>query len=375
MRKLIAAFLVFLVFGAPASLAQDDALTYGLSIQEYLEQALPSQEGRQINYDDFTGVLTVIDTPSNQRLIKELIRQFDVGPQQVMIEARFVEIEFTDLNELGIEWYWYRPDRGNSGPEFGVSTSGTNYQGIQWDGGTTTATTFPLTSTYGMDFFISQAFANSGFIRAYLHALASEGRANLLSSPRVTTLSGQMANIQVTQTIPYASEISLENEGTADHPNWTVSYTIDERLTGITLEVTPYVSENTDVITLDIHPEISTLYDRVDTDINQISTEDTPDAPNLLTISGLSENLGWPIVDTRTMQTSVMVRSGRTVIMGGFVKDDDTDTKKKIPFLGDIPVIGPLFRYNYQTRTKRNLVIFLTATLITAEGEPVANLQ
>lgn len=340
---------------------EEDELLYSLSIEEYLNNALPPEKGRVITFNELTGILTVTDTPSNHRLIRKLIRQFDVGPKQVMIEAKFVEIAFDELDELGIEWYWYK----HGDITFGESSTATpenvpvnvspTYQGVQWD-------TFPATS-FGLGFVTSQ-YGTDKFITAYLRALASEGRADLLSSPKVTTLSGQMANIQVTQTIPYASDVNFENVGTADHPVWQLKYTIEEKVTGITLEVTPYVSRNSDIITLEIHPEVSNL-------VTRRPIFESAAAVPFLEEAGVPTYLGWPVIDTRTAQTSVVIESGETVVMGGFVKDDETLTKKKIPFLGDIPLIGNIFKYEYKSRAKKNLVIFLTATLITPEGKTV----
>ncbi len=353
--------------------AQDD-FTYSLSVEEYLNNALPPQEGRSINFNEATGILTVTDTPTNQKLIRRLVQQFDIGPQQVMIEARFVEISFTDLDELGIEWYW----RKEGDIEFNRSTTGSaisvtdrvtgavresdyvfnpDYEGVRWD------SSFPQAG-FGLGLIMSQWESNN-FITAYLQALASEGRANLLSSPKVTTLSGQMANIQITETIPYVSDVDFENSGTAEHPIWQFEYTIEERITGITLEVTPFVSSESEVITLEIHPEVSNLIERRPIFVGD---DDNPFTSG----ASVPDMLGWPIVDTRTAQTSVMVQSGETVVMGGFVNDDDTEENKKVPLLGDIPLIGNLFKYKYKERTKKNLVIFLTATLITADGSPAS---
>ena len=355
-RLSILIFAVAVVCFFPAW-AQDE-FEYALSIEEYLDNALPPQEGRIINYNEVTGILVVTDTPSNQRLIRTLIRQFDVGPKQIMIEAKFVEITFEDLNELGIEWHWFRPGDITIGSAMAGTAYSPEGKGMQWDADSTT--TFPQ-SDFGLDMIISQ-YESGKFLTAYLKALASEDRVNLLSSPKVTTLSGQMANIQVTRTIPYVSDVDFENSGTAEHPIWQFEYTIEERITGITLEVTPYVSENSDIITLEIHPEVSNLKER------RPIFEGA--AANIITSGrGVPQLLGWPVIDTRTAQTSVMVRSGGTVIMGGFVSDDETVEKKKVPFLGDIPLIGNLFKYEYKTRTKKNLVIFLTATLVTSEGE------
>ena len=362
----LAALFVF----ATGAFAQND-VEYSLSIEEYLDSALPPREGRIINYNDLTGILTITDTPSNHRLIRKLIEQFDVGPKQILIEAKFVEISFEDLDELGIEWYWHKHGDITLGEtsssyiaDTGTYAANPDYQGIQWDNATTD--TFPQKG-FGMGFILSQ-WESGKFLTAYLAALASENRANLLSSPKITTLSGQMANIQVTQTIPYASEVNFENSGTAEHPIWQFEYTFEERVTGIILEVTPYVGASGDIITLEIHPEVSNLYDRRPIFEGASTWTENPitygaDVPALL---------GWPVVDTRTAQTTVMVRSGDTIVMGGFVNDDDTVTEKKVPILGDIPLIGNLFKYKEVTRAKKNLVIFLTATLITSEGETVS---
>ncbi|MBN1870944.1 MAG: hypothetical protein JW800_00060 [Candidatus Omnitrophica bacterium] len=357
-----------------------DEYLYELSIEEYLTEALPDQDGRTITYNDITGILTVTDTPTNHKLIEKLIKQFDIGPQQVMIEAKFVEITFEDLDELGIEWYWHRhgditftdiaagEDITNSllgstdDMDSDTYYSSPNYQGVQWD--VESSNQFPVTD-FGLGFIISQ-YESGKFLTAYLKALASEERANLLSSPKITTLSGQNANIQVTQKFPYVSEVDFENQGTAEDPIWVFDYTIEEKVTGITLEVTPYVNSGSNIITLDLHPEVSNLIARrpiyVGDDDNPFTQE--ADVPALL---------GWPVIDTRTSRASVMVKSGETIVMGGFVKDDETLTKKKVPLLGDIPFVGNLFKYEYKSREKKNLVIFLTATIITPSGSEITS--
>ncbi|MBL7071188.1 MAG: type II secretion system protein GspD [Candidatus Omnitrophica bacterium] len=369
---LFVTIFALIIFSASSARAQGEAdPEYTLSVEEYLNSALPPQEGRSITFNEVTGILTVTDTPSNQRLIRKLIKQFDVGPRQVMIEAKFVEIEFEDLDEMGIEWYWYKHGDITLGdastttymdtPQVGDPNDfifSDTYKGVQWD--TDANSPFPL-SNFGLGFILSK-YESGKFLTSYLRALASEGRANLLSSPKITTLSGQMANIQITQTIPYVSNVDFDNSGTAEHPIWQFEYTIEERVTGITLEVTPYVGGDSDIVTLEIHPEISNLVSRRPIFVGEAGNPFTSAA-------AVPALLGWPVIDTRTAQTSVMVKSGETVVMGGFVQDDDTVTKKKVPILGDIPLIGKLFRYDYKSRSKKNLVIFLTATLITAEGE------
>ncbi len=357
--RFIVSVIVLLISCALACAQDEIEYTYSLSIEDYLDNALPPQDGRMVNFNEVTGILTVTDTPSNHRLIKRLVKQFDVGPRQVLIEAKFVEISFDDLDELGIEWYFRRHGNVNINEDTGTQWSlpqeiesgiaagdlrraapilGPNWQGIQWDDSASAADAFPR-SNFGLGFVLSQ-YESGKFLTAYLRALASEDRANLLSSPKITTLSGQMANIQVTQTIPYVSEVDFENAGTADNPIWQFEYTISERLTGIMLEVTPYVSSNNDVITLDIHPEVSNLVERE-------AIYESGDNP-FTSDADVPSTLGWPVIDTRTAQTSVIVSSGETIVMGGFIQDDDHVRDKKVPLLGDLPVVGRLFRYKHE---------------------------
>ena len=84
------------------------------------------------------------------------------------------------------------------------------------------------------------------------------------------------------------------------------------------------------------------------------------------------DNLGWPVIDTRSAQTSVTVRSGDCILIGGLIQDADNSTvKRQIPILGDLPLVGPLFKYEYQNREKKNLIVVLTARLIDTHGEEV----
>ena len=354
---LFASLLLITVFPVFAQEEGEEEETV-LEIKDYLEQALPPQEGRNIVLNPAVGLLIITDTPSNHRLIKELLRLIDVGPKQIIIEAKFVEVGVDALDEAGIEWYWHR--KGVLGGklsdiEVGNSASETDpLYGIHWDSATQD---FPQTGYAkpeggGFDFFISKTTFDGNFIRAYLHALEQSKKGNLLSSPRVTTLSGQQANIQITRTLPYISEVDVENRGTAEVPHWVWTYTIEEKVTGITLEVTPTVGEG-NLITMDIHPNIDVFKGRV-------SSHEMASA-----------ELGYPLIDTRTTQTSLTVKSGSTIILGGLMQDKDELVNKKIPLLGDIPLLGRLFRYKYRNREKKNLLIFITATLLTPTGEEI----
>lgn len=366
-KRALAVFLLITAFFwiKPSSLFPEEKR---LTVKDYLEKALPFQDGRKIAYNETAKLLTVTDTKTNHRLIKQLIEQFEMGQKQVMIETRFVEIDETNLAELGIEWDFYQSGSETSATKnkawFHKPTIiGTGeYKGVRWNDSATAA--FPKAGDLAGQFYISKITSAGDFIAANLRALEQKGKANLLSAPKVTTLSGQMANIQVTRVYPYVSDFTLENIGTAEFPIWNYKLTIAEKPVGISLEVTPYVGEGTNTITLDIHPEVSVLKNQV-----RISN---------LTVNGatagtpiISDDLGWPVIDVRTTQTSIVVDSGETVILGGMIRDDEQITKRKVPVLGDIPLLGKAFQYDYKNQRKINLLIFITAAIITADGEMI----
>jgi len=184
--------------------------------------------------------------------------------------------------------------------------------------------------------------------------LESTGKANILSSPKITTLSGQVANIQSVRTIPYATAVTRTNiaqgADAANNPIFVDTFTIAEKTVGIKLPVKPTVGEDKETITLEISPEVSQIVDQVPI------------------VSTAGSALGMPVIDARSVQTTVVVKSGETIILGGLVKDNEIDTTRQVPLLGNIPMIGNLFKFKSKSREKSNLIILITATLVTAEG-------
>lgn len=330
------------------------------TIKEYLEANLPPQDGRLIVLDEITGLMTITDTKKNQDLALQLIREWDVGPKQIQIEAKFIEITFTDLDEMGVDWNLVTDGK----PQLALVSDASAGEQTLFGTATTSALAFAdAANTAGAGILIGKTALTGTQLLAYLKALTQSGKANLLNAPRVTTLSGQMANIQVVRSFPYATsvertliDLTSSTGGTTDDVFPVETYEVEEEITGIILEVTPSVSQGSDIITMDIHPEVTQLIQQIDL------TESTT----------FPEDLGWPIIDTRTAQSSVMVRSGQTILLGGLIQDADTDTvDRKVPFLGDLPLLGNLFRYEYENREKKNLVVFITAKLISTRGDEI----
>lgn len=342
-----------LFFVADPIFAQDEeessSETGGQSIKEYLEEALPANADRRIVLDETTGMLTVTDTPSNQQIVKELIKLWDIGTKQVRIQARFVEVDVTALKELGVEWFWRRVQNTTAKRDLGINA-------ITPPVSSNSPYTFgTATETSGLGIQIGKSYLTGSQLWVYIKALEEEGKANLLSSPSVTTLSGQMANIQLANILPYASEFERTNVGTAGTPIMVEKYKVTEKVSGITLEVTPKVAGEGKIITMDIHPEVTVV-------VRQIPLSTSADFPT---------NLGYPIIDTRATQTSVVIRSGQTIVLGGLIREDETVTERKTPILGDIPLLGYLFKTKHTEKQKKNLIIFLTATIIDSRGEPI----
>lgn len=390
-KKIIAVSFLVLVISS-ICYAQE-----GMTIKEYLDEALPPQAGRKIVLDKTSGILTVTDTPSNHKLIRQLIKEFDVGPTQIMIEARFVEVQISNLEELGTEFYWYQAGDAADGRIFDSMTVGdapyiydsvtgdqldpTNYltsaDGIQWGSYDSSGNYqgFP-TEGHGADFFIGKTGYHGNYLRAYLHALEEKGKANTLSAPKVMTMAGQMATMEVTRTFPYVSKVELENQGTADDPIWNIKTTIEEKTIGISLEVTPHVASGSKFVTLDLHPEVNVLLDQQSIRPSVATTyyyilADGSVVPVTSSVPGVPDSVGWPTVDTRSTQTTVVTQSGRTIILGGMIREEESITNKSVPLLGNIPLLGNLFKYKHVDREKTNLLIFITATLISPEGQEI----
>ncbi|MDP3790252.1 MAG: hypothetical protein Q8R48_07620 [Candidatus Omnitrophota bacterium] len=358
-----------LTFAQDTQAANEDLTKY--TVRQYLEANLPPQDGRKIILDEITGLLTITDTPTNQELALRLIREWDIGPKQIEIEAKFVEITFTDLDEMGVDWDIFHHDEpliySPDSSLFDATKSG-SVVGLM--GTASTAAQFSqAATTAGLGFLISKTAYHGAEMLAYLKLLAQKGKANLIHAPKITTLSGQMANLQVVRSFPYATSVettqveigsttsAITGVTETDYVN-VETYKVEEEIVGVTLEVTPTVMEGSDIITLDLHPEVTKLSQQIALTANP--TTDFPD------------DLGWPIIDTRTAQTSVMVRSGDSILIGGLIQDaDDGTVKRKVPILGDLPLVGALFKYEYQKREKKNLIVVLTARLIDTQGEEV----
>lgn len=270
----------------------------------------------QILPDKATNSLIITSTPKDYELLTGLIKKLDTKRRQVFVEAVIMEIGVDKIRAMG----------GEVGALFGYSqgdltvVGGFNPEGINLPTGAAASavTLRPLN------------------VQAVLRLLQSSSEANILSTPQILTSDGQKAEIVVGQNVPFVTGQTVQPGGTA------ISTLIERKDVGVTLRITPQVLEN-GLVKLDIFQEISTV-------------TETPQVIGNFPVG--------PTTNKRSANTSVIVEDKQTVVIAGLLKDNILKTEKKIPFFGDIPLLGWFFKFRKRTVEKTNLLIFLTPTVV-----------
>jgi len=346
-------------------------------------------ENGGIVYEDSISQLVVNLTPDQFPLFEEVLSKINVQPRQVEIEARFVEVLQRDLEQVGFEWIL------NDNAELLVKRGGGgvgNRPRIQADQNTQGITS-------GLRFFNFDPVANSTTpasrvndrfspigdilslrgvltnpeLQMVVHMIDQKGNSDLLSAPRVTTINGVNAIIEVVNELIYPTEfdvtqndIQVQGGGTDNAgapvfiPPTVIPGGFETRQVGVILNVTPTVSPDNYTINLTMLPEIAELVDWI-----QYGTQ-VPIGDQVFVV-----NMPQPVFASRNVTTSMIVWDGHTVVMGGLIREDLVHYKDKIPLLGDIPILGRLFRSEGSRSEKRNLLIFVTARLVDPAGNSV----
>ncbi len=309
---------------------------------------LLSSEGK-VFYGEEPNSIMVMDYPENLDRVTQYLNTLDVLPQQVLVEARVVEVELQGENALGVNWDLFA-DKGRialgqfkaqSGAADTTKGKGAIAQGIP-----DKKTTRSAGSTSADNPFTISIFDEN--INLVLNALANVYKTDILSAPRVTTINNRPAEIKIVQSLPWAKPtVTVSDSGTS-----TITWDVNFESVGITLKVTPTINEGGD-ISMVLNPEIS---------------EKTSDY-HLAVVD--SEGKNWPynipVIDRRTASTKVIIGNGQTLIIGGLIKDKVVKGQAKVPLLGDIPVLGHLFRSKKDIKEKSELLIFVSPTVINAQ--------
>ncbi|MDE1919891.1 MAG: type IV pilus secretin PilQ [Candidatus Omnitrophica bacterium] len=292
-----------------------------------------------INYDTRTNSIIVRDLESNLELIGGVIKSIDTVTPEVSIETKIVETDLSDNENLGIDWTngFTSTISGGSVPTY-FPFSNKPWKGFVPSSGSGNAL-FPATSTSLATTPTAGSFTygtiNASQLQATLQYLSTRTTTKILSNPRIVTLDNQKAKINIGLEYPV--------------PNYSFnSSTGQEQVTGFTplpigvnFEVTPHVN-NAGFITLDLHPQISTLQ-------QTITVQNNP----------------FPETSNQEVETNVMIKDGQTLVIGGMITDQLVTTTNKIPLLGDIPLLGWLFKNTNPVKTRKEVIIFLTPHIIT----------
>lgn len=264
--------------------------------------------------NSLNGILVIAGKDEVQKL-KTVVGKIDVPKLQVTIEVRIVEINESSGKETGVSGWTVTDQAGDSSNDgfmklltAGFLSGGTLSDGISFEG------------VLGEDQF-----------KGIYKFIMTNTNSDLLSKPNVTTISGKEALVDLTDEVPYKQLVKIDEYGDVS----TQEYEFKQ--VGISLRVTPVVTEN-EYISMKVKPEISEVTGFTDDNI--------------------------PYTSRRSVETNVIVKNGETLAIGGLVRETEIETVTKIPLLGDIPLLGHLFRSTSKQKQKKNLVVFLTPKIV-----------
>lgn len=285
-----------------------------------------------INFDERTNTIIITDTPQQIELMSGVITELDRTTPQVLIEAKIVETNFTDTENLGVDWLTQATASGSQRPitwPFDSNGSASRFATDPYPGPDTTEGNANTEFTYGT--------LNFSQVQAVFELLKSRSDTDILQNPRIVTLDNQAAQIVVGSQYPIPTYTYNEEQARLQVSGW------EYKDIGIIFDVTPHVN-NAGYITLDVLPKITAILDFVTV-----------------------ENTTLPRLSNESTKTRVMVKDGDTLVIAGLITDQTTETKKKTPILGDIPILGLAFTKTESSVTKTDLVIFITPHIITPE--------
>jgi type IV pilus assembly protein PilQ len=318
-------------------------------LQGQLQSGLPPQ------FDQRTNTVFYREAKSNLEKITIFLDSIDKPTTQVMIEARLVEVNANPVQSYGINW------AGTVGSSTNAQTfryGGTTFGSAKVENGVVVPDKLPAIVTDNQGRIVPQEIGlngqtTGGFLdslsgqlailtlpqmSATLRLLNEDRDAEFLANPRIVTANNQKAEIKITRAQP-VPQLNF-NEQTAQ----AVFSGFEDKEFGNTLTVTPIINKD-DYVTLNVKPEIS----------NKVADATFTFATAVVTS---------PVIDKRVLESNVLIKSGDTLAIGGLLQDEQTKSSNKVPVLGDIPVIGYLFQEKINSRNKRNLLVFVTPTII-----------
>lgn len=302
--------------------------------------------------DAVTNSLIITDSLERLDKILQVIEELDVAPTQILIEAAFVEVSLSDNAALGVAWNW-NPDL----TALNIPFRQANVQAVGGAPGLPAPSTLNPNINLPTGYYSNPAgdaiapldvphFGSSGMgsntfqlgvakddLSLLVQALKATNEVRIVSTPKVLTINNQQANFDV------SDEINIPVTNFDDQGN-PISSTFDQRPFSISLTVTPRVSVGGNVIRMEVNPTVE---------------------------EPVAQTVGPATVSRREARTTVMIQDGHTLIIGGLIRKKETERIRKVPLLGDIPGIGHLFRNTTKDEENRELLVFLTPRIISAD--------
>ncbi|WP_455212708.1 type II secretion system secretin GspD [Kaarinaea lacus] len=289
-----------------------------------------------IQADESSNALVITAPPALFKSLESVIRQLDVRRAQVLVEAIIAEVSLERSSQLGIEWFF--DGRNSNKPVGAINFSGAgaaaaNITSTVTDNASSTEVATGLASLIGQGATIAFGTFNSDSFNfaAVLKALEGDGDTNILSTPSIVTLDNEEAEIFVGEEVSIPTG-SFTSTGTVTQPTNPFT-TFDRKPVGINLKVKPQINEG-DTILLNIEQSIDAFKSG----------------------SAGSQDI---VTSQRKINTSVLVDNGKVLVLGGLVQDNLIENNQSVPFFGDIPIIGALFRSSSTQKVKTNLMVFL----------------
>ena len=358
-------------------------------IHKTIEPLVSPEIGGRVQVDVRTNALVITERPSRMDKIQDIIDRLDKPTDQIMIESKFIEASYRDLSNIGVNWASLNGYGVSAGPYTQTDTSGYNRgdtfssnNGVNNTGTSTSSsgnslvnrsvvnnlTGLPVSNTSTSSTDIANNLLNEGvttgsvlngltnnnsFNRAatsvfsadqfqvILSALKTDSTIKLVSNPTIVTLNNSEATINIGEDYPIPKYTYNEERGTFEISDITYMSI------GINMSVTPHVN-SAGFINLDIFPEVSARSGTV-------------------TLGGAS-GTEIPIISSRKTRTKITIKDGYTIAIGGLIESTDNEIETKVPFLGDIPILGRLFTSKAIDVVQRNLIIFITAKTLNPDG-------
>ncbi len=278
---------------------------------------LSKRDSFRVVADDSTNSLIITGSPHYYKAVSDAMKQLDNTPLQVLIEARIMELTLNDDLQYGLEWF-LNGSRGSSTTRGGLDLGSSGIGALQ----------------PGFSYVVERA----GEVRAALNGLADDSRLKVLSSPSLMVLNNRTASILVGDEVPIPTRQAISNIS----PEAPTVNEIEYRNTGILLTVSPRVNSS-GMVTMDISQEVSSV------------------------VNNTSSQIDAPTIQQRQLNSTVSIRDGQTVVLGGLIRDQESSRDAGVPLLKDIPGVGKLFSTTGTSSNRTELVVLITPRVISNE--------